>query len=210
MFVGLGTTFPLIASMAHLLTAFSWANEDWMNWMVAIATVLLNVLFVILWVLSREKIVRRAIFCGMMLMLLVEFFGNFSAGGLIAMKMLPAEISTLFLGLDRNTAIWLGTFLFAAFLPILNFISVFALSEAGLRLLKQSEDRRSNTWAQQLLDEFNQPNQPTNQNPTGATPASGTGSGSFFSADGGEQNTAEELIQNTTVVAGKGGLSEGV
>ncbi len=164
-FVATGTAGALIASMAHMLEAFGYANQPLMSWALAVVTVVLNGVFVALWTMSEDKKVRRAIFAGMVLLLLVEFFGNFGAGGILAMRQIPAEMSELFLGLDRIVIVWAGTFLFAAFLPVLNFISIYALSEAALKLLtRQSATPEPNPWASLVLKlRENQPKAPEPQ-----------------------------------------------
>lgn len=134
-----GAILPLAASMAHLLTAFPWANLAGMAWVLAVATAVLNVLFIALSVISRDKKLRRAIYAGMAVIFMVEFFGNLASGGLIAMHNIPPELSEFFFGISHSTLVWIGTLLLAAFLPVLNFIAVLVLSEAAVRLLDRQE-----------------------------------------------------------------------
>ncbi|MEI6046476.1 MAG: hypothetical protein WCS37_19165 [Chloroflexota bacterium] len=164
MFVAGGTTISLIASMAHMLEAFGWANSGLMAWALALVAVVLNGVFIALWTISQHQLIRRSIMAGMVLLFLVEFFGNFAAGGLLVSHALPEEMSTLFFDLDRLALIRIGTFLFAAFLPILNFISVYALSEAGLRLVDQSgkQAEEANPWAN-LVMQRHETSQPSGQ-----------------------------------------------
>ncbi len=151
-FVALGTTASLAASMTHMVEAFGWANLTWMGWVLAVVTVLQNGVFVGLATICRQGKVRAAVLAGMGLLFLVEFFGNYTAGGLLARRYLPEEITTLFFNVSRDVLIGTGTFLFAAFLPLLNFISIYALSEAGLRLLEHSSQTPpANEWANLVL-----------------------------------------------------------
>lgn len=151
-FVAFTTTGSLIASMTHMIEAFTWANVSWMGWALAIVIVLQNVAFVALATINPDKKVRRAVYAGMSLLFVVEFWGNFWAGGLMATKAVPLEVAPLFFNLDRDTIIGTGTFLFAAFLPILNFISVYALSEAALKIVEQAgQPQEPNQWAAMLM-----------------------------------------------------------
>ncbi len=148
-FVGVGTSAALVASMSHMLEAFAYANDKTMAWVLAFVTVVLNGVFVALRVITTNKAVRRAVLSGMVMLFIVEFVGNFTAGGLLAAANLPAGLSDLYLGLNRTALIWGSTLLFAAFLPVLNFISVYALSEAGLKLVQ--EGNQPNDWAAMVL-----------------------------------------------------------
>lgn len=168
-FVAVTTVGALVASMTHMLEAFGWANVAWMGWVLAVVTVLQNTAFVALATINQDKAVRRAVYVGMGLLFLVEFWGNFWAGGLLASKALPPEVGSLFFNLDRSVVVAVGTFLFAAFLPILNFISVYALSEAALRLVEQSgQPQPPNGWAamvMQMQERHAPPEYPRSENP---------------------------------------------
>lgn len=171
-FVAAGTGVSLVASMAHLLESFGYANNGFMAWGLAIVAVMLNGMFIAMWSITSGKSVKRSLLLGMVLLFLVEFFGNFAAGGLAARRQIPAEMSDLFLGLSRDVIIWAGTFLFAAFLPILNFISVYALSETGLKLLEKSgQVQTPNPWATAVMRRHeNQPNVPNPSQPFPVNP----------------------------------------
>jgi hypothetical protein len=150
--VALGTSVSLVASMVHLYTSFGWANLAFMAWALAFVTVMLNAIFIVLASTSQSKTVRRAVIFGMVLLFITEFCGNFAAGGLIALRHLPEELTVLFLGADRMFLVWSGTLLWAAFLPILNFISVYALSEAIMRVIASSRQVITpNQWAEFVL-----------------------------------------------------------
>jgi hypothetical protein len=151
-FVAVTTIGSLVASMTHMLEAFGWANVKWMGWVLAVVTVMQNAAFVALATINRDKVVRRAIFAGMVLLFLVEFAGNFWAGGLLVNEALPQEVGRLFFNFDRDLVIGTTTFLFAAFLPIINFISVYALSEAALRMVERAgQPQATNPWAAMVM-----------------------------------------------------------
>lgn len=151
-FVAVTTLGALTASMQHMIKAFSWANVGWMSWTLAVVTVLQNGAFVALAAITTNQKIRAVVFAGMLLLFLVEFWGNFWAGGLLAQQVVPQEISSLFFGLSRDIVIATATFLFAAFLPILNFISIYALSEAALRLVERTgQPQTPNHWAELVM-----------------------------------------------------------
>jgi hypothetical protein len=151
-FVAVTTLGALAASMTHMIEAFGWANLPWMSWTLAVVIVAQNGAFVALASISRDKIIRRAVFAGIVLLFLVEFWGNYWAGGLMATHLLPRDLDRLFFNLDRDIIIGTGTFLFAAFLPLLNLISIFALSEAAKRLVESTgQPQPINQWAEMVL-----------------------------------------------------------
>lgn len=161
LFVAVTALGAVAASCIHMTVAFSWANLPWMGWGLAVVTVLQNGAFVALASINQVTVIRRAVFAGMVLLSVCEWMGNYFAGGLIAIRHVPTELSRLFFNLDHNTLIVIGTILFASSLPVLNLITIFALSEAAKRLVEQTGQPQSvNPWAEMVMQM--RENQPAN------------------------------------------------
>lgn len=131
------TTGAVAASMAHMVVVLGWANNGLMQWVLAVTIVTMSGCFVALAVIAKDVQIRRFVYAGLIITLIIEFIGNFAAGGLLAMQHLPKELETLFFGIEHMTAVRLASLLFAGSFPIMNFISITALSESALRLLEQ-------------------------------------------------------------------------
>ena len=134
----IGTAVAQCASMAHMLVAYSYANSSVTAWLLAIVTVIMSAVVVTLGVINREPKIRWAIRTGIAILGTVEFLGNLGIGGLLAQRYLPAELAAFF-GIDLGIAQRLGAFLFAGFLPLLVFLSVYAVAETGQRFIQEPE-----------------------------------------------------------------------
>jgi len=133
--VAVGTGVALMASMAHMLSALVWANRSGMAWGVAAVLVILNAVLVGFAIVNDDPRVQRAVVAGVVLLSVVEFFGNFSIGGLLVSRNMPADLAA-FYGVSPGFATRAAAFLLAGFLPILNFLTVYALAHSLSRSLK--------------------------------------------------------------------------
>lgn len=141
------TAFAQMASMAHMLTAYGYANESLMAWVLSIVTVLMSAVFVALGVINDDRKIRWAIFSGICVLGIVEFVGNLGAGGLLMMKYMPTEFAQFFFA-DPAVFQRVGALLFAGFLPVIVFLSVYALAETATRL---AQEPVTNSYADALL-----------------------------------------------------------
>lgn len=150
-FVAVTALGAVAASTFHMITAYSWANLAWMGWILAVVTVLQNSALVALSTLNQD-IIRRAVIAGLILLCIIEFWGNFWAGGLLAMQYLPSDLNHLFFNVDRDTLVVVATILFSAILPLLNLIIIFAVSEAAKRLVERTGQAQPvNQWAEMVM-----------------------------------------------------------
>lgn len=138
LFIGIvvGVTVGQVASCAHMITAYGWANSPAMAIVMATVAVLGSGVLVALTVLSPVGQARTAMQCGLGLLMFTELVGNFAAGGLLAEHSMPVRAAALF-GLSSGAAIRLTAVLFAAAIPVVVWLQLYATTVVAERLLKE-------------------------------------------------------------------------
>ena len=127
------------ASIAHMLPVYGYANEGLMCWIVAILVVLMSNAFAALGVITKDKTVRWVLNSGIVLLTIVECVGNGGVGGLKTMEHMPPSMAYFF-GIDTIAMQRIGAFLFGGFLPIIIFVSVYAVGEIVCELLRDGHN----------------------------------------------------------------------
>jgi|GEM_PF-5730543 len=155
-----GTAAAQVASMAHMVEAYGWANSPSMAWILAVVTVILSAVFVALSVISPAGRARQAATAGVVLLGVTEWAGNFGVGGLFVQTRMPGQIADFFL-ISHGLAERLAAFILAGFLPVLVFIAVYAITETGKKFL---EEPPANMFAEQVLRSLGQESEAIHSN----------------------------------------------
>jgi hypothetical protein len=132
----LGVTVGQVASCIHMITAYGWANSPGMAVVMASVAVLGSGVLIALIVLTPSGRARVALQLGLGLLMFTELLGNFTAGGLLARHKMPIEVATLF-GLSQGTAMRLVAVFFAAAIPVLVSLELYAATVVAERLLRE-------------------------------------------------------------------------
>jgi hypothetical protein len=130
-----GVTVGQVASCIHLITAYAWANSPAMSIVMASVAVTGSGVLIALIVLTPSGRGRVALQLGLGLLMFTELLGNFAAGGLLAQHSMPAQVASLF-GLSQGTAMRLVAVFFAAAIPVLVWLELYATTVVADRLLK--------------------------------------------------------------------------
>ncbi|HWC28894.1 MAG TPA: hypothetical protein VG845_02320 [Dehalococcoidia bacterium] len=141
-----GIAVAQVASVVHMAEAYSWANEPWVAFSLAVVTVMMSGVLLVLSIISPVGIARNSVLVVTGLLLVSEWFGNIGAGGLISETALPSGVGEFF-GVSTAFARHAATVLFAGVIPVLVFVGIFALAKTAESLLNDSaRASRSEHW----------------------------------------------------------------
>lgn len=140
--VSAGTCVAQVASTAHMIQVLGYANSGFMAWALAVVTVLMMGVLTALSVLHQgSRSVQWALRLGIGLLGFVEFVGNYGAGGLLLAHQMPQELPAFF-GLSHDAGTHWAAFLFAGYVPVLVWVSVYAIASTARRFLQPAEVNR--------------------------------------------------------------------